>query len=346
MSADAVNGNVFLQSTKTAGVTLQGNNHAGGTFDFLANGPATIANISTDAGSIKITSTAGLLQTAPGSNITAREDDVTIWNQSLLKTDRLFVGGGTTIQALASVAGLGNVSLIKGALVLNTGKPPKSNVTYSTSGGGSLDNYGFEIDAMLISDIDPKPIACNATNAADFTQLESGNLSLDKGSVLVAPAKDLVIEHNRAKLNTAANAIVLVMASSNGLHVYNLHDERKHSVVVNAGSHRLVLAPGHHITLTDGRVRSFEDVNPAEAIGYRSIVSQELAHGDRAFVSEFSGASAIDVVKPLRALMIADNPEARRIRNRLLKTSAIILHLTSGKPPYQQYLKPHLTALR
>jgi hypothetical protein len=97
--------------------------------------------------------------------------------------------------------------------------------------------------------------------------------------------------------------------------------------------------------VTPGVVDGYEMVNPIESIGYRNILGQRF-EGFHAFTAEFSMPSAISNVKQLRALVASKHPEAKKLADHMLKTTAIISQLAAGKGgAYQQFPHPCITAM-
>ena len=128
------------------------------------------------------------------------------------------------------------------------------------------------------------------------------------------------------------------MSFPSGLGVYDLHDSRRGAVKINAGGKELNLSPGMGAIVTNADVPGFENVNPAQLFGYRSIKTRDLGDNLKAFTAEFSLTQAIQCVQPLRQLVCAKQPTAQLVTNRLLKTTAIISALSAGGPQYQQIL--------
>lgn len=62
-------------------------------------------------------------------------------------------------------------------------------------------------------------------------------------------------------------------------------------------------------------------------------------------VSEFSIPSALDSVKPLKALVQSNHPEAKKVAARMMKTTAVVMQLGGGAGEYQHYFKPRMSAM-
>jgi hypothetical protein len=64
----------------------------------------------------------------------------------------------------------------------------------------------------------------------------------------------------------------------------------------------------------------------------------------QAFTSEYSTANAIGCIKQLRQMINSNHPQAKRLTNHLLKTTAIMSQISAGVG-YQQYQHPRMTAM-
>lgn len=168
--------------------------------------------------------------------------------------------------------------------------------------------------------------------------------TLHRGTVMAAPSTDAVINTPLGQIKVGAKSLALVMAFANGLAVYDLDDTRKGAVEVIAGGKSITMSPGQHIFVTNSNVRGFEDVNPAQMIGYRGITSQDLNNGLKVFSAEFSVPHACNAVKPLKQLLQSNHPHDKKIANHLIKTTAVTMQLRGRNGEYQQVFRPRKTA--
>jgi hypothetical protein len=56
--------------------------------------------------------------------------------------------------------------------------------------------------------------------------------------------------------------------------------------------------------------------------------------------------TALDSVKPLKALAMSKHVNAKQIADRMMKTTAIIFQIGGAAGQYQHYFKPRMTAYR
>ncbi|MBX3138821.1 hypothetical protein KF707_21510, partial [Candidatus Obscuribacterales bacterium] len=105
----------------------------------------------------------------------------------------------------------------------------------------------------------------------------------------------------------------------------------------------IALSPGRHVSIASVRAAQFSDVNPLEAMMHRSVSSQEI--GDKtAFTSEFSMPAAVQVMKPLKAIFASDNENAKKVAQRVLKTSAVIMQVSGNAAPFEHHVRARRVA--
>ena len=197
---------------------------------------------------------------------------------------------------------------------------------------------GREIPAIIYSDTD---LGITSDPALALAQSANPNVPiiLDRGSVLFAPAVDRTIDTPFGIVEVDAGSLVLVLSFGSGLAVYDLYDPHRGAASVSVNDQRFALHPGFGLVVTSNSVRSFEQINPAQDFGYRNIVVQEIGGGLKAFSSEFVIPSALQAVQPLKELVHSEHPNARRLRDKLLKTSAALLTIRSGSKRFEQVLR-------
>lgn len=172
----------------------------------------------------------------------------------------------------------------------------------------------------------------------------SSDITLKEGNVLFVPNTNTVVKTPKGNVHIAAKSIVLISTSPERLAVYDLDDQHKGSVSVQSGEHSVVLSPGRHVLVTDHHGAEFAQVNAIETVAHRNVTST-IKNGTRAHHSEFSIPSAFDTVAPLKAMVRSNHPEARKIAGRMMKTTAVVMHLGREAGQYQHYFKPRMTAM-
>lgn len=197
-----------------------------------------------------------------------------------------------------------------------------------------------QADASICSDIE-----LGAGNEVARTA-HSNRVVIKKGNVLFVPFQDTVVETPHGNVSIEAKSVALVSVHGDKLAVYDLEDSHKGSVTVNAHGKQIALAPGNHVTVAHEAAGEFAQVNAIEAIPHRNLATKTIKAGIKAHTSEFSVASAIQSVKPLQAVMSSKHPQAKQVANKMMKTTAILLHMGGNGGDFQHYFKPAMTAMK
>jgi len=199
----------------------------------------------------------------------------------------------------------------------------------------SEDDFGFAAD-----------VSSTAPQLKNIGLLSDKRFSLKNNNVVFAPKCDTTIETAHGTVKIGANAVVLVMQSSDGLAVYDLDDHRKHSVVVESNGKRISLSPGQHAHISSHGSTDFADVNALELVQYRGLSRTRLENGWNVYTSEFSIPSACFAVKTLRQLTSSSHSAAARARAHMLKTTAVLMMLNPDRGDFTQFFKRRVTAMR
>lgn len=222
VQASAANGSVFLTSQNAAGVNL-GASNAKTLFDFVGQGPVNInGNVATTNGSIIITAQHGKLQTASNVTVGANEGNVTLivsdTNKKAKKTSQIIFNNGSTVQAIASTAGLGNLDIRVGApQAVRKGSAPRKNFTVSESGGGVI-NWGAH--GKIKSKAPGNSVTAKGANVT-FTKMSSKSIVFGGNVTLLAdppvPAAEPVSNALRIYSQTVSPATTTVDGETAGL---------------------------------------------------------------------------------------------------------------------------------
>src|SRR5262249_2465148 len=205
---------------------------------------------------------------------------------------------------------------------------------------------GGDIEAVVSCERD-LGIPSGSSKGVDFEshQLNSSKqIVLRTGSMLFAPSVNTVVDTPFGRISIDTGSLVLVIVNSRALTIYDLHDSQRNAVVVSVANRTLALSPGRHATVTSGDVKAFEEVNPAEAFGYRNMTSKQLCAGLNLFASEFSITTAMRMVRPLRHLAASRHPHAAQLTSRIMKTAAILMQTGAGSGAYQPIPRARVTA--
>lgn len=207
----------------------------------------------------------------------------------------------------------------------------------TATGFGTRFKKGWKSETELESGAIPGTLETGFSSVSSF--------SLQKGSILAAPEKDRCIETQFGSVKVGAGSVALVLAFSDGIAVYNLHDQNSNSVSITAGGKRIKVLPGESALIAKDSIGSLAEINPADAISHRYVSSQSLENGLKAFSSQYSIPSAMSAILPLRELMQSNQPHARRTAKQLLKTTAVLMHLQSGGSQFCRHPKPQVTCM-
>ena len=206
-----------------------------------------------------------------------------------------------------------------------------------------------QIPAAVTSDIefgiknDTRQAALPVATSGRTAQSGSRELTMNKGSVLLAPKVDTCLNTAYGKVDIKAGALVLVLTTSSGMAVYDLDDQHGASVTISANEQKIQLSPGMSAMITSRFAKTFEEVDPAQLFAYRNMSSVEFGN-HKAFTGEFSVPATLQSVIPLKQLLSSNNANARRLAAHLLKTTAANLQLRNKGGSYQQMPHPTATA--
>lgn len=218
----------------------------------------------------------------------------------------------------------------------------------STAGhSGTVDAFVWSDRTLGLSEsmmIEPRQ-ACLAVDSNPEIASKVDTAELKSGAILFSPAKDTSVQTPFGTIEIAKGAVAFVMIDHEKLAVYDLHDDSKSSVNIISGAHVTSLHPGRCAFLTRHIHHDFERLNPLERVGYRSLSAHER-NGTKIFSCEFSTAHAINSIRPLQAVFDSNHPNARRISDRLLKTTAVLMHLGANREEFRSYASPALAAMR
>ncbi len=171
------------------------------------------------------------------------------------------------------------------------------------------------------------------------------NVRLENGCVMFAPSRRTQVETPKGTVVLEKGSLAVIATDGEHLSVFDIHDEQKGSIRIEASGNSIALAPGQHATVTSALVRAFSDINPIEPVQHRYVRGHQLSQDAKLFVSDFSIPSAIFAVGPLSALVQSEHVGAKKLAGRLLKTSAILMQLNSDSSPFEYQVKPRTVAL-
>lgn len=126
--------------------------------------------------------------------------------------------------------------------------------------------------------------------------------------------------------------------------MYDLHDNKKGSVVITAAGNSTSLIPGRSAFIANTSSNEFGEINPIKFVGYRHVVSRDVDAQRKLFQADFEILSMVRGLKPLGGLVDSTNPKARKTMDNMLKTVAILLELGHGGEQFKYHLPKELVA--
>ncbi|MBU6455352.1 MAG: hypothetical protein KGS72_26510, partial [Cyanobacteria bacterium REEB67] len=214
-----------------------------------------------------------------------------------------------------------------------------SNATIDTSeailDGVGTGIFGTNKVSNIVKDGVKAPLTGSVSNA--------GHMTLERGPLLLSPEHDTVVETPFGNVSVSANSMALIIASANGLSVYNLHDAHKNAVVMSNGSTTVSLIPGRSAALVSTSIKSFEEANQVPFVPYRRVTGKDLANG-KIYQAEFDLTTMVRGLPALKKLVASSDAKQRTSAGNVLKTAAILMQISAGGEPYALYLTPSLTA--
>ena len=158
-------------------------------------------------------------------------------------------------------------------------------------------------------------------------------IPLEKGAALFSATKAITVVGQKAKVRLDKGAVGLFLQTGSGLAVYNLHDRREGSVVVDTGDSVIPIAPGQMVTLSS-LAGTFEQVCPGRGIAYRNARSIKASRYN-AYVCDFSLVSAVANVPPLAYMVKSKDHAHKKTASDILKDAAILMQMRGSNYPYK-----------
>jgi hypothetical protein len=290
---------------------------------------------------------AGVLEVAPGSALLAAPGpsttgDLSLSNQStnVAASQSVFfsndaVSAISSLSATTTLEGLSTAPLRDQFATIESYRgwmQGQSSMAQSSADGPAWISES-EIEGGLI------PAALLQNNNG---RIKAG-AQLVSGSLLVCSSQDQTIETPRSKVFVAKDSLALVIVTSSGTAVYNLHDCRSGAVALLAGTEKINVLPGTCAILSSDS-STFADQNPAQRFTYRRLCERALKGNQKLIKGEFSLLSALGVIQPLKTLINSKELTSRRMSLACLKTAAIMEQLNACGEPFQPVPRREIAA--
>ena len=168
--------------------------------------------------------------------------------------------------------------------------------------------------------------------------------SLQANNVLLVPdRKDITATAEGATVCIARGAAAFLVSNGRDISVHCLHERATGDVRVVVGSQEIALRAGEQALITGSSALEFADLNPTPAIACRKVKERYLG-AVRALICEFSIASAMDHLTPLKGMAHSPRSHDRAVYAKVLKNAAILNMLTARKGPYKTLQRTVITA--
>jgi hypothetical protein len=167
--------------------------------------------------------------------------------------------------------------------------------------------------------------------------------SQSSGMAMYAPSENIIVNTPSAQVAIKRDSLVMVVAGAHGTSVYDLHDSSREAVILKFNNQSIALTPGRHATVCANRADSFGSVNPIESIPHRGL-NRTNANGSSAFTSEFAIHSSFESLASLRSIAQSNHPQCKKLTGKVMKTAAVLMHLSNGQDGFERHLRPQMTA--
>jgi hypothetical protein len=309
----------------------------------LTSGTGTITYTTTINPSGTISATGTNVLNAAGRNVVFNEDglagSITLAGSDIITADPPVGATGTlVIPALspASTVNINGISPQAGVNIVAAPTPISPNTSPDFAAALNHSRTAVVLPAALPVRSTTDPLKGKVTNSSERF--------LEKGPMLIAPEVNTTIHSRFGSVDVVAHSVALIISFDGGIAAYNLHDIKRDSVVIHVGRHHLAVAPGRSAVITNRDVRCFEEVNPAEFVGYRRMTAADYNNGLKIFHGEFDARTMLLGVQPLREMARSGDSRDQKITRSLLKTTAIFMSLGDATP-FQYMVAPRMTAM-
>jgi hypothetical protein len=363
-TGSTLTGNVFiaLGTVPTASTIKAGTKPTGGTPPPVITGTVFFGTTSTPTGSIvtgstdTLTGTGRNLSFTTGKNVAAQitlGSNVTIIadpppgvaTPAIVPTATIFSSSISPIVLTAPLA----VPSVIAISVHESWQSLAQSINQNQAPPQLLSQQRPQILTQLLSQGQTQVIA--GTNDSSSAAKLTGHVStvsrqtMDSGASLYAPKQDTIIETPFGSVGIAKDSIAMVIASENGLAVYDLHDTHKNSIFIKCGPDQsnIALTPGHSAVLTHRDVETFEQINPAQKVSYKKLTGTPFDSEHTVYQGEFEIFSMIQSLGPLRDMIGSNDSVMRKTAGHMIKTAAILSQLTDSEP-YRLFAVPEVTA--
>ena len=259
-------------------------------------------------------------------------------------------GGASVPESVQSRANSSSAPLISAPSVLPTGaNAPAINISQATVKPESSPFVTPDLFTPSSGAINPASLAAPGQGGilvspkADPDTVTSGSVTNDilndtltsdaiaKSKVreeLIMPREEVIFLTKFGQVRVQEGALVLLIDDDHSASVYDLHDGKGKSVIVDVDGKIIALSPGKTVTLCASSIHDFPNVNRLRYVAYRDITNEEITPQIRAFKGEFQIQSLVAHHQGFKKLVNSKDARERRAAEQVFKTLSIIS--TSG----------------
>ncbi len=168
---------------------------------------------------------------------------------------------------------------------------------------------------------------------AEIKELQPDRLQLDRGEVIVEPSHCLVVTTPLAETQLSHKAVVLFRIQGGNERCMVLWDGGPESVVIVFHNRKLCLTAGQEALLTDYDP-NYREIVESDDIGRRRIQIHDLKEHKHIVTAEFSLLHALQRDPLLYDLAHSKDKHDRTLRERILKTAAVLDLVTARHGRY------------
>ena len=152
-------------------------------------------------------------------------------------------------------------------------------------------------------------------------------LSLEGGNILLNPEKDMIVGTSQGKISVKAGASIFISQHGEDVVIYDLLQTKPNqvSMVTAANKHKVVLEPGHMLVLTPRNIDNFDNL----PIDCHRVECSHKMHLDihstvQGFMANFSIASAMSKIEPLKESIASGNKQDELITTKLVRGAVVL----------------------
>jgi len=153
-------------------------------------------------------------------------------------------------------------------------------------------------------------------------------LDLEGGNILLNPEIDMTINTQSGTIYVDAGAITFIVDSGKDVVVYDLLQTKPKQVYTMVNKHKLFMEPGRMLVLTGQSINDFEKLEiDCHRVAYRNAQSLDVSSqpGNAiVFAADFSIASAMTAIQPLKRLTVSQNREDKIAVEKMLKGAVLL----------------------